>query len=233
MPPSSAPDDIPRQDAGNGSWSQRLLSAESSWLQQHVGMFERLLWIGPLSPATPLSEQAGVLGLTASKTELLGDLRAEIGQWPFEDDSFDGVVLQHPLEAGLHLDVLIAEAVRVLRPEAQLWLLATGAASSCRFRLASALGVVRWPVALRAGALQASLSAQGCVDVQRTSFAFDAALGSLKSMTRALPWASVTLLRARKRRSANILRPRAMHIPAGSRLAGLPALPASRVGLAA
>jgi hypothetical protein len=217
----------------NLEWSERLLAAELLWMQPFAQGLERMLWVAPHCSQDLLPDRNGMLVVAVQGSCLKGDVRASINEWPILDDSLDGLVLQHPLEAGLDLDTLIAEAVRVLRPEANLWVLTTGAASVCRFRLTSALGGVRWPSAFRAGQIPTILARSGCVDIEQYSLAFDSKASTLHKTPRALPWSSVVLVHARKRRSAHILRPRLSNGLASARLAGMPALPASRVGLAA
>jgi SAM-dependent methyltransferase len=233
QPPLSDPTAPP--DPPTVQWSRRLLAAESAWMQPLLATAgERLLWIVPPGGECSMPDRASVLRLTMAGAALAGDLRARATEWPFDDDAFDGIVMQHPLEAGLAIDRLLDEAVRVLRPESSLWLLASGAATLCRFRLASALGVARWPAAFRPGSMQAVLSRQGCVDIHCASLAFDARRGALQAAARALPWSSVILMHARKRRSATVVRPRALAEAATARLQGMPApAPASRVGVAA
>ncbi|MDZ4811588.1 MAG: methyltransferase domain-containing protein [Pseudomonadota bacterium] len=234
MSDTPTPDADPQAGAPAAPWAQTLLRAECLWMQPRLRQLERVLWLSPVPVAAGDQLGPDTLSVFAAGSGMEGDLRAAIAHWPLPDDCLDGVVVQHALEVGLDLDTLIAEAIRVLKPECSLWVLASGTASLSRFRLSNAMGAgVRWPSAFRPGAFQALMSRSGCVDVECTSLAFDSRLATLGVMAHTLPWSSVVVGHARKRRSANILRPRALRSFATARLPGMPALPASRVGLAA
>lgn len=230
MPDTDPPTGVPALP-----WAQTLLSAECLWLQPRLCQLGRVLWLSPVAVGAVTQCMPDAMNVFAAGSWMDGDLRAALAHWPLQDDCLDGVVLQHGLEVGLDLDTLIAEAIRVLKPECSLWVLANGAASLSRFRLTKAMGTGRpfWPSAFRTGAFEATMRRSGCVDVEFTSLAFDRRLGTLAAMAHAVPWSTVILGHARKRRSANILRPRAMRSFANTRLPAMPALPASRVGLAA
>jgi hypothetical protein len=201
-------------------------------MREHLSGLDRLLWISP--PNAFASDVPSELQLALKGGILDGDMRAPLAEWPLRDDSLDGVVIQHPLEAGASLDPLLDEAMRVLKPECSLWLVSAGTASICRFKLARALASgPRWPGAFRFGAFQSGMLRRGGVDMELRSFAFDYGLGALCAMSRSVPWAPVLMAHARKRRSANILRPRALRSLTSAGVSGMPALPASRVGLAA
>lgn len=231
QPPLSDQETRPASPAPQ--WAQQLLDAEMRWMQPHLEGLERFLWLSPVS-ATATDADPSALLLAASAGGLTGPLRTALASWPLLDDTLEAVVIQHPLEIGLPLEALCEEAMRVLKPEALLWVIASGSASFSRFRLASALGAgVRWPSAFRAGAFSAAMGRGGAVDLEFRALAFDSQLAALSTMSRALPWAPVVVAQARKRRSANILRPRALRSLQGARVSGLPALPASRVGIAA
>jgi hypothetical protein len=203
-------------------------------MYQHLAGSERLLWISPTLGDGPVLASPNILHVVARGSLMQGDLRASSSEWPLRDDSVEAVVVQHPLEAGLRLETLLDEAMRVLKPECSLWVLASGTASMGRFRLARALGEgVRWPSALRYSAFQASMAERGGVDIEAKSLGFDAQNGVITLLSRSVPWAPVLLVHVRKRRAANILRPRALRSISNAGVAGLPALPASRVGLAA
>ncbi len=233
---SSTPDsELPPPSAAPApAWAQRLLNAEQTWMHQHLAGFERLLWISPALGDGSTRASPNILHVVAHGSFLHGDLRSSSSEWPLRDDCVEAVVIQHPLEAGLRLEVLLDEAMRVLKPECSLWVLASGTASLGRFRLARALGEgVRWPSAFRYGAFQSSMAGHGGVDIEVKSLGFDAMSGTITVLSRSLPWAPVLLVHVRKRRVANILRPRALRSISNAGVAGLPALPASRVGLAA
>jgi hypothetical protein len=213
-------------------WGQRLLAAERDWMRKHLSGLDRTLWISPSSAFA--GDVPSELQLAFKGGILDGDMRAPLAEWPLRDDSLDCVVIQHPLEAGVSLDPFLDEAMRVLKPECSLWLVSTGSASICRFKLARALASgLRWPVAFRFSAFQSGMLRRGGVDMELGSFAFDYGLGELSAMSRSVPWAPVLMAHARKRRSASILRPRALRSLSSAGVSGMPALPASRVGLAA
>lgn len=213
-------------------WAHCLLTAEREWLRPHLSASERSLWIAPTAAQASIAPNEILLALMGGA--LVGDMCAPLFEWPLRDDSLESVVIQHPLEAGLSLDPLLDEAMRVLKPEGSLWLLSSGTASWCRFRLARALATgSRWPSALRFGAFQAGMARRGGIDIEQKALAFDVELGVLSTMTRSLPWSPVILMHARKRRSAHILRPRSLRSLTSAGVSGMPALPASRVGLAA
>jgi hypothetical protein len=232
--PASSHNAPPPNPAPSQRWAHSLLGAERDWMRPHLSALERLLWIGPAMAGAAADAFPNALQVAMQGGILDGDLRASLIDWPLRDDCMDGVVIQHPLEAGLDIEPLLDEAMRVLKPECSLWLVASGTASMCRFRLARALAAgALWPSAFRFGAYQHGMARRGAVDFELSPLAFDAEFGSLAAMTRSLPWAPVLLVHARKRRSANILRPRALRSLPSAGVPAMPALPASRVGLAA
>lgn len=232
MPATPDPEKLSTATTPTQRWAQSLLAAERDWMRERLSGLDRLLWISPSNASA--SDVPNELQLALKGGILDGDMRAALAEWPLRDDSLECVVIQHPLEAGVSLDPLLDEAMRVLKPECSLWLVSTGTASICRFKLARALASgARWPGAFRFSTFQSGMLRRGGVDMELRSFAFDYGAGALAAMSRSVPWAPVLLAHARKRRSASILRPRELRSLTSAGVSGMPALPASRVGLAA
>ncbi len=195
-----------------------------------------MLWLGPTPQFEQLAERPAWLQLRAAAgSRLAGDFHSSAEEFPLQDDIFDHVVLQHPLESGLSLSSpLLSEAIRVLKPECTLWLLASGGFSRSRFRLAAALApeTIR-PQRFRRGQTEGALRRMGCTELEVLAFSAVTRNGVLCPWSRWLPLPPVLLLRARKRRSATTLRLRGAQLQGAAQLAGIPAYPATRVSLAA
>ncbi len=212
-----------------------LLRAESQWILPQLAHSERVLWLGPAPQFSDSTQPPPWLRLCVTPAgQLGGDIQASLDRLPLLDDAMDQVVLQHPLESGLALEPLLAEAVRVLKPECTLWLFASGAFSRSRSRLVSALAPTQ-ARPLRFSPLQAesALRELGCAEIARMQFSTRVDAGELRSWARWLPLPPLTVLRARKRRSATTLRLRDAELSGAAQLAGVAAYPATRVSLAA
>jgi len=211
-----------------------LLLAERSWLAPRVAQSERVLWLGPAQVFPAFDRAPSMLHLYPSDAgSVRGDLEAPLDQWPLQDESIDHVVFQHPLESRLPLQHMLGEALRVLKPESQLWIFASARASLCRLRLSAALRAERmWPPAAGIAQTESWMRASGCAQIERHAFS-GVRDGLLNARASWAPWPPLVLLEARKRRSALILRPRGINEFATGRMQPMPALPASRVGLAA
>ena len=229
----SPPSHPHRENLREPEWLAHLLSAELRWISPHLEEDQRVLWIAP--DVDPALKSATHFNLRVSGPDrLIGDALVHRMEWPMLDDSLDHVVLQHPVDAGLPLLSLLDEAVRVLKPERELWLFASGSASLNRFRFPSALGHARsWPPACNLAEVESWLADRGCSEVAHFDFSGLNSTGDLKPCARWLSWPSIVLLRARKRRSAAVLRPRSFQAFDRDRLPAMPAFPASRVRSAA
>lgn len=213
-----------------------LLHAESQWILPRLGQTGRVLWLGPAPKLPDQAQRPAWLQLTAvAGPQLSGDLRSLAEEFPLQDDVFDHVVLQHPLESGLSLSFpLLDEAIRVLKPECSLWLIASGSFSRSRLRMAAALAPgTGSPQRFSRSQTEAELRRMGCTDLEWMTFSATAVDGQLRPWSHWLPLPPVLLLRARKRRSATTLRLRGAALQGAAQLAGIPAYPATRVGLAA
>jgi SAM-dependent methyltransferase len=211
-------------------WWLRLLMAERRALAAAPAQDERELWLAPAALAA--MPQPGTLDLQVSALHLNGDLRAENASWPLREDSIDRVVLQHTLEIAADADAVLDEALRVLKPERHVLVLAVGALgwTRCRLQFGSS-GAPALRVHSTRSLLEA-LAARGCVDLRVSRIAFDGR-DAARVVAPARMWSGLNLIEARKRRelpNVRRLRPRLrVPTPAG----GWIARPSSRTGLAA
>lgn len=218
-------------DAATPTWWRRMLAAEREALLGGSPADERMLW---LSVAGAVSEPraAGVLDLVVHGERLGGDLQAASSEWPLRDDSFDRVVLQHALEAADDAQSLLDEALRVLKPERGIAVLAVGAMGWTRLKLHFAdCGAPP----LRVQPLRALLDAlvqRGCVDLRVSRVDFDGSAQARVSAPARL-WSGLCLVEARKRRELPNVRPLRARGRSPAAVSGWVARPTSRSGLAA
>jgi SAM-dependent methyltransferase len=230
MPMQAMPDTADRMNDALQPWWLRLLLAERRALEALPAHDERELW---LAPAGSLAyRQTGTLDLRATALSLDGDLRADNATWPLREDSIDRVVLQHVLEVATDADAVLDEALRVLKPERRVLVLALGALGWTRCRLKfSGSGAPALRVHSTRTLLEA-LAARGCVDLRVSRVEFDGR-ERVQVLTPARMWSGLCLIEARKRRelpNVRRLRPR-LHVPAPG--GGWIARPSSCTGIAA
>jgi len=142
----------------------QMLDEERPWLSESLAQHDRILWVAarPGVDAT----RADCLHLHVEDTTLLGGaIRAPIDAWPFRDRCFDHVLLHHTLDFSRLAAVVVSEALRVLKPERELWIAGIGPASWQRWRLAWTLPGADRPRPPRLGQLKTLLASHGCVDV--------------------------------------------------------------------
>lgn len=232
------PEPPPRKSAvalsRRSRWTTRLLADERKLLLDGIRADQRILWLSPTAGGKAPDGHAILELWPVSLPLLAGDIDQTAADWPFQDDSLDQVVLQHAAESGVDYPALIAEALRVLRPEGSLWQFGCGRFGWPRLCLA-------WPGSERHKLLcapsplvwQRALADRGCVDIEARSLRRDAGSQLLLASPGA-SWASpLLLLHARKRRSASILGVRRRPVFKAPPLHALGPSPASRGGLAA
>ena len=170
----------------------RLLAEETVVLANALPAHDRILWISAFSGRD--SDRRDCLHLHCEDpTSLNGSLRAPIDAWPFRDRCFDQVVLQHTLDYSPLIAVVVAEALRVLKPERELWITGFGPFGWQRIRLALAGDGGRRLRPPRLGHLRALLASHGCVDLDASR------LGTQPGPARAHEFTGRYLLCARKR----------------------------------
>lgn len=149
-----------------------LLGREIPVLVRALGAHDRTLWIDAdqLPGTTDTSLRPDCLALHAGDHLVLnGALRAPIDAWPFRDRCFDQVVLNHVLDFTPVVAVVVSEALRVLKPERELWIAGIGPMSWQRWRLAMAMPAGFTPHPPRLSLLKALLASHGCVDIAATA----------------------------------------------------------------
>ncbi|MBK8287057.1 MAG: methyltransferase domain-containing protein [Ahniella sp.] len=113
----------------------QVLAQETAVLADVLPAHDRILWISAMPGHD--SGRLDCLHLHSEEpTSLAGSMRAPIDAWPFRDRCFDHVVLQHTLDYSPLIAVVVAEALRVLKPERELWITGFGPLSWQRLRLA-------------------------------------------------------------------------------------------------
>lgn len=211
-------------------WWPRLLAAERRALTTVPADDERELWMS--CAGAPQVAVGGVLALQVSARVLGGDLRAEASQWPLREDCIDRVVLQHAVEVVADADLLLDEALRVLKPERSILLLTVGALGWTRCRLQfGASGAPSLRVHSTRTLLEA-LAARGCVDLRVSRVEFDDR-DDVRVTAPARMWSGLCLIEARKRRELPNVRRLRPHLRVAAPGAGWLARPTSRNGLAA
>lgn len=216
------------------TWTQRLLAAEQQWVMQNALAQEHLVWVQGAGLLPADTESNGLrLSVNADGECLTGDVIMRSAQWPLLSDSLDGVILHHVSETGADLFEWMPEVARVLKPEASVWVFTTGLATQARHRLLQPDTSMRsWLRPMRSGRLAAMLQALGCVEVAHTGFRFDDN-AVLRQLGAVRPWHGLSLIQARKRRCAIVMRPKAFQRMVSAPVTAMNGLPASRVGLAA
>lgn len=211
-----------------------MLAHEADWLRSQIPAVARSLWIAPQTQSGfTLPSVSAVLSLdsSASGDLLSGDLLCAQDAWPVASDSLDSVVMQHLGESARPMAILLAEAIRSLRSEGELWLFGCGPIS-----------VARMHIGVDGRCLMATTSPGRMVQALRGLGAVDIELRALRQQGKGLAarsgagadwYSEIILIHARKRQNANILRPRRQQAFATMPLPPLGASPAAREALAA
>lgn len=150
----------------------QLLAREHPLLAQALGSHDRVLWIdaGSAPAEVDAGGKAEYLRLHSGDHLVLdGALRAPIDAWPFRDRCFDHLVLHHVLDFTPVVAIVVAEALRVLKPERELWITGIGPWSWQRWRLAMGMPKGFSPHPPRLSQLKALLASHGCVDISATA----------------------------------------------------------------
>lgn len=187
-----------------------LLARETRHLNARLLQHDRVLWVSILQQESVAPAEQLHLWL-AEDAAFAGGMRAPIDAWPFRDRCFDHIVLQHALDFSPVVAVLVAEALRVLKPERELWIAGFGPWSAARFRLGFQLRSAPLPFAPPSlGQLKVLLASHGCIDVQAR------VLSDQDNEQKARVFSSRYLLSARKReirpmkaKRATLLKPKA------------------------
>jgi len=223
----------PHAASTHSVWIADLLAREGDWLRAQLPAAAKVLWIAPASaPPPPLPATTPVIALQRNAEQWLsGDLICAPAAWPVASDSLDSVVLQHLGESALAIDDLLAEAIRGLRPEGELWLFGCGPISLARLRFGrqGQHGLA----STSPGRLVQALRELGAVAIERRALRQQGSGFAARASSGADWWCDVILIHARKRQSASILRPRRQQVFASLPLPPLGASPATRKALAA
>lgn len=169
----------------------RLCVREQRVLREALGVHDRVLWLA--AGALPDAHPACLALRLGTHSTVEGDLCAAIDAWPIRDRSMDQVILQHTLDFSPLGAVLIGEALRVLKPERELWITGLGRLGWQRWRLSWQARLGQQPHPPSLAQLRLLLSSHGCVDLQVQRFRDDDLAGS------ASMFSDHYLLRARKR----------------------------------
>lgn len=209
----------------------RLHAAERARLWIPAAADERMVWMAGAGPMADSTDGVLELGLSNAQS-IAGGLRCAAEGWPLRDDSVDRVVLQHVLERVATPELLLDEALRVLKPERSVIILFVAAFGWTRFRL-------RWPgsgapslAATTLSGLRESLLQRDCVDLQCSRITFDGG-NAIQTRVPARPWSGLCMIEARKRRELPNVRPLGARRRDSAPASGWIARPTSRNGLAA
>lgn len=186
-----------------------LLQREQRVLADSLAAHDRVLWLA--AGQVPQSHPACLSLRFGEHSTLVGDLCAPIDSWPLRDRCLDQVILQHALDFSPLGAVLIGEALRVLKPERELWITGLGHLAWQRWQLTWQAGRGQRPRPPLLSQLRILLASHGCIDLQVQVFRGET-LGGRPS-----PFSAHYLLRARKReirpvqqhRRVRILQPKA------------------------
>lgn len=169
----------------------RLRAREQRVLSEALSAHDRVLWLA--AGQQPSAHPACMALKLGEHSTIDGDLCAAIDAWPIRDRSMDQVILQHSLDFSPLGAVLIGEALRVLKPERELWITGLGKLGWQRWRLSWQAGRGQRPHPPSLGQLRLLLSSYGCVDLHVQRFRGD------ELITGANLFSDHYLLRARKR----------------------------------
>jgi SAM-dependent methyltransferase len=220
----------PANDATPSLW-RRLLAAERTRLWQPPADDERCVWLG--GESARVAGETGTLELSVVDGQSLGgDLSCAVEAWPLRDDSVDRVVLQHVLERVADAEIVLDEAVRVLKPERSLLILVVAAYGWTRFRLRWSASGAPPLTAMPVTPLRLALEQRDCVDLRISRVDFDGR-ESVRTVLPVRPWSGLCLIEARKRRELPNVRPLAARRRREALAQGWIARPTSRNGLAA
>ncbi|AVP96329.1 hypothetical protein C7S18_03600 [Ahniella affigens] len=168
-----------------------LCTREQRVLGEALAVHDRVLWLA--AGQQPEANPACLALRLGEHNTIEGDLCAAIDAWPIRDRSMDQVILQHSLDFSPLGAVVIGEALRVLKPERELWITGLGRLGWQRWRMSWQAGRGHRPHPPSLNQLRLLLMSHGCVDLQVQCFQNDALAGS------ASMFSDHYLLRARKR----------------------------------